>query len=73
MVGGYCCYALCCVCLGFGCAISLDTAANSGNLGLMYCWYAMLDQRPNNLIVVSGTPAWLAEVAAPIRKLWPLK
>ena len=33
----------------------------------------MFDQPPNILILVSSTPAWLAEVAAPIWKLWPLK
>ena len=65
-------------CLVGGCwlpgpAMSLATAASSLVPGLIYCWYVILDHRPSILMTVSGTPAWLADVAAPILKLWPLK
>ena len=69
---------------GFGChmrfshcpgepAIYLETAARSVVLSLIYCWWAMVDHLSKILIVVSGTPAWHANVAAPILKLCPLK
>lgn len=55
------------------CAVSAEPSGMQspylGMLGLMYCWDAMLDQLPNNVIVASGTLDWLAKVAAPIRKL----
>lgn len=39
----------------------------------MYCWCAMLFHLPKSFMVDSGTPAWLAMVAAPILKLCQLK
>ena len=44
----------------------------SCSLGMcMYCRKAALCQQPRAWIVESSTPARAAEVAAPIRKLWP--
>ena len=36
---------------------------------LMYCWHALLCQRPNIFIWVSEIPSALADLAAPMRKL----
>ena len=49
------------------------TVARVATDNLTYCWQAILCQRPRTLIVVSGTPAALTEVAARMRKLCPLK
>ena len=39
----------------------------------MYNWYALLNHRPKVLIKWSGIPSPTADVAAPMRKLWPEK
>ena len=44
----------------------------SCSLGMrIYCKKAALCQRPRAWIMESSTPARAADVAAPIRKLWP--
>ena len=49
-----------------------ETAANWDLEILMYTLYAELFQGPSVWVSESSSPLWAADVAAPMRTLWPL-
>ena len=53
-------------------ANSFDNLARTSGGVLTYPWYESLCHLRNIFICVSGIPASMAEVGAPIRKLWVL-